>query len=117
MGLSNCQPFELEVVRLTEQLELLPGDCIVAAGMVSYAGPFTLEPHRFKMQHNLLVYCQLLPSMQLEGLNTAQASSKNGSKSLTRNLSHTMRTVLKLQLWSFHEFSTITMFRISIIQW
>jgi dynein heavy chain len=29
------------VKQLTEQLSLLPGDCIVAAGMVSYAGPFT----------------------------------------------------------------------------
>eukprot|EP00929_Paragymnodinium_shiwhaense_P087548 TRINITY_DN476_c0_g5_i1.p1 TRINITY_DN476_c0_g5~~TRINITY_DN476_c0_g5_i1.p1 ORF type:complete len:2570 (-),score=757.67 TRINITY_DN476_c0_g5_i1:167-7876(-) len=26
---------------LTHQLTLLPGDCIIAAGMVSYAGPFT----------------------------------------------------------------------------
>eukprot|EP00438_Fugacium_kawagutii_P025141 Skav208295 [mRNA] locus=scaffold897:126960:136184:+ [translate_table: standard] len=34
------------VIKLTEQLELLPGDCIVAAGMVSYAGPFTPEPER-----------------------------------------------------------------------
>eukprot|EP00913_Durusdinium_trenchii_P024528 g23026.t1 len=31
------------VIKLTEQLELLPGDCIVAAGMVSYTGPFTSE--------------------------------------------------------------------------
>merc|ERR1719271_2267898 len=29
------------VQQLTEQLTLLPGDCLVAAGMVSYAGPFT----------------------------------------------------------------------------
>ncbi|CAJ1352426.1 unnamed protein product, partial [Effrenium voratum] len=28
---------------LTAQLGLLPGDCIVAAGMVSYAGPFTSQ--------------------------------------------------------------------------
>ncbi|CAE8619847.1 unnamed protein product [Polarella glacialis] len=29
------------VTSLTSQLSLLPGDCIVAAGMVSYAGPFS----------------------------------------------------------------------------
>jgi len=29
------------VVDLTAQLSLLPGDCIIAAGMVSYVGPFT----------------------------------------------------------------------------
>ena len=28
---------------LTKQLAFLPGDCIVAAGMISYAGPFTSE--------------------------------------------------------------------------
>jgi len=28
---------------LTQQLTLLPGDCVVAAGMVSYAGPFNAE--------------------------------------------------------------------------
>lgn len=28
---------------LTEQLSLLPGDCIIAAGMVSYAGPFSSQ--------------------------------------------------------------------------
>jgi len=31
------------VKQLTDQLSLLPGDCIVAAGMVSYAGPFNAE--------------------------------------------------------------------------
>jgi len=31
------------VETLSDQLTLLPGDCIVAAGMVSYAGPFTSD--------------------------------------------------------------------------
>jgi len=31
------------VVGLTAKLVLLPGDCIVAAGMISYSGPFTAE--------------------------------------------------------------------------
>jgi dynein heavy chain len=31
------------VKRLTQELKLLPGDCLVAAGMVSYSGPFTAE--------------------------------------------------------------------------
>ena len=33
--------WEENVTDLTEQLALLPGDCIIAAGMVSYSGPFT----------------------------------------------------------------------------
>eukprot|EP00746_Dinoflagellata_sp_MGD_P006891 gnl/MRDRNA2_/MRDRNA2_113587_c0_seq1.p1 gnl/MRDRNA2_/MRDRNA2_113587_c0~~gnl/MRDRNA2_/MRDRNA2_113587_c0_seq1.p1 ORF type:complete len:2479 (+),score=556.96 gnl/MRDRNA2_/MRDRNA2_113587_c0_seq1:117-7439(+) len=31
------------VTTLTHQLELLPGDCVIAAGMVSYSGPFTAD--------------------------------------------------------------------------
>merc|ERR1719454_1467480 len=31
------------VKRLTAELKLLPGDCLVASGMVSYSGPFTAE--------------------------------------------------------------------------
>ncbi|CAJ1432851.1 unnamed protein product [Effrenium voratum] len=41
------------VVKLTEQLQLLPGDCIIAAGMVSYAGPFTSE-YRANFEHEWL---------------------------------------------------------------
>ena len=44
--------------------------------------------------------------MQPEGLNTAQASSKNGSKSLTRNLSHTMRTEFRSNFGVFMNFRT-----------
>merc|ERR1719454_1586214 len=52
------------VTTLTTQLGLLPGDCIVAAGMVSYAGPFTAsyrsgleelwlsELDKLSMEHN-----------------------------------------------------------------
>jgi dynein heavy chain len=31
------------VIELGEKLNLLPGDCIIAAGMVSYSGPFTAD--------------------------------------------------------------------------
>ena len=31
------------VTDLAQRMELLPGDCIVAAGMISYAGPFNSE--------------------------------------------------------------------------
>jgi dynein heavy chain len=30
-----------DIAMLTNQLDLLPGDSVVSAGMVSYAGPFT----------------------------------------------------------------------------
>jgi dynein heavy chain len=30
-----------DIADLTSQLDLLPGDSLVSAGMVSYAGPFT----------------------------------------------------------------------------
>merc|ERR1719482_1504930 len=41
------------VKQLTEQLTLLPGDCIIAAGMVSYAGPFT-SSYRIDCERNWL---------------------------------------------------------------
>ncbi len=31
------------VANLTNQQEMLIGDCMIAAGMVSYAGPFTAD--------------------------------------------------------------------------
>jgi len=41
------------VADLSAKLELLPGDCALAAGMVAYSGPFT-RPYRQKLEGDWL---------------------------------------------------------------
>jgi dynein heavy chain len=70
------------VSKLTAELTLLPGDCIVAAGVVSYAGPFTSD-YRLEFE-----------SLWLSRLDDVQ---------ITHNEECTMRHVLgepvKIQQW------------------